>query len=204
MDRVGWPIDIDGWGSSDEERKAAYPCDVLIDKPDRVLFRAVDVAAPADLVFRWVCQLRAAPYSYDWIDNLGRLSPRQLTPGLDQLEVGQRVATIFRVASFEPKRSITFDADSWLFGGVAMTYRALPGESDAGPGATAAGRRCRLVVKLLMAWPSGWHGRAMRALLPAGDLVMMRRQLLNFKALAERDAAAAAAGSAGAPAPALH
>ncbi|HWE71060.1 MAG TPA: hypothetical protein VG205_11880 [Acidimicrobiales bacterium] len=211
---MGWPIDIDGWGSSEEERTAAYPCDVLIDNPDRVLFRAVDVAAPADLVFRWVCQLRAAPYSYDWIDNLGRPSPRQLTPGLDQLEVGQRVATIFRLAGFEPGRSITFDTHSWLFGRVAMTYRAVPGESDAGAragadagadaGGTAASRRCRLVVKLLVAWPSGWRGPTMRALLPGGDLVMMRRQLLNLKALAERDAAAAAAGSTGAPAPALH
>jgi hypothetical protein len=86
-----------------------------------------------------------------------------------------------------------------------MTYRAVPGGADADAGGPDAGsRRCRLVVKLLVAWPSGWHGPAMRAFLPAGDLVMMRRQLLNFKALAERDAAAAAAGTAGAPAPALH
>ncbi len=184
MNAVNWPIDIDGWGSTAEERDATYPCDALIERPDRVLFRAVDVSAPADLVFRWLCQLRRAPYSYDWIDNLGRQSPRQLTPGLDRLEVGQSVATIFRLASFEEGRSITFATDSWLFGRVAITYRAVP--TDGGVAATNG--TCRLVVKLAVGWPPGLLGPAMRTLLPAGDLVMMRRQLLNLKALAERDA----------------
>ncbi|HWD51434.1 MAG TPA: SRPBCC family protein [Acidimicrobiales bacterium] len=179
-----WPGVIDTWGSSDEERDATYPCDALIGHPDRVLFRAVDVAAPAELVFRWLCQLRLAPYSYDWIDNLGRRSPRQLTPGLDRLEVGQPIATVFRLASFEEGRSITFDGDSWLLGRVAMTYRAVP----VGAGAEAGTGTCRLVVKLAVAWPPGPLGPVMRAVLPPGDLVMMRRQLLNLKALAERDA----------------
>ena len=178
------PIDIDGWGSTAEERDATYPCDALIERPDRVLFRAVDVVAPADLVFRWLCQLRVAPYSYDWIDNFGRQSPRQLTPGLDRLEVGQPVATIFRLASFEEGRSITFGTNSWLLGRVAITYRAVP--VDAGIDATTG--TCRLVVKLAVGWPPGLLGPVMRTLLPAGDLVMMRRQLLNLKALAERDA----------------
>ncbi len=191
MNAIKWPIDIDGWGSTAEERAAAYPCDALIESPDRVLFRAVDVAAPADLVFRWLCQLRAAPYSYDWIDNLGRRSPRQLTLGLDDLEVGQRVATMFRLASFEGGRSITFDANSWLFGRVAMTYAAIPVSADADDDADS----CRLVVKLAVAWPRGVHGTVMRAVLPAGDLVMMRKQLLNLKGLAERDAGLADRGA---------
>jgi hypothetical protein len=189
---VKWPSVIDGWGSSEEERDANYPCDALIERPDRVLFRAVDVVAPADLVFRWLCQLRRAPYSYDWIDNLGRRSPRQLTPGLDRLEVGQSIATIFRLAAFEEGRSITFGADTGLLGRVAMTYRAVPvgpgADAGAGAGADATTGSCRLVVKLAFAWPPGLLGPVIRTLLPAGDLVMMRRQLLNLKALAERDA----------------
>jgi hypothetical protein len=169
---------VDTWGSSAEERAAAYPCDGLIDGPHDVLFRAVDVAAPAELVFRWVCQMRVAPYSYDLIDNLGRPSPRHLTPGLDQLEVGQQFM-IFRLVAFEDRRSITLDSNTMLFGRVVATYRVSPIESDS----------CRLVVKLAIGAPQHLFGSFRQRLLAAGDLVMMRKQLLTFKALAERDAA---------------
>lgn len=169
---------IEGWGSSAEERGDEYPCDGMLDRADRVLFRAVDVDAPGELVFRWLCQLRVAPYSYDWIDNRGRRSPQHLTDGLDQLEVGQRMCTIFRLVHFEPGQSITLDSTTRTFGQVVLTYRVTP----SGPG------RSRLVAKLLFATPRNPYGFVLRRVLPAGDLIMMRRQLLNLKRLAERDA----------------
>jgi hypothetical protein len=175
---VKGPSVIDTWGSSLEERVAAYPCDGLIDRPDRVLFRGVDVAAPAGLVFRWLCQLRRAPYSYDWIDNFGRRSPRRLIPGLDHVEAGQRFMSIFRLVSFEEGRSITLESNTAIFGRVVATYMAVPIDPD----------RSRLVVKLAFSAPPGLIGSVMRPLLPAGDLVMMRKQLLTLKAMAERDA----------------
>jgi hypothetical protein len=138
----------------------------------------VDVAAPPQLVFRWLCQLRVAPYSYDLIDNLGRRSPRSLTPGLDALAVGQRFM-IFRLVSFEQGSSITLDSASRLFGRVALTYRISPG----------SGAASRLVAKLMVAVQPGPLGLVNRHLLPAGDLIMMRKQLRTLKALAERDAA---------------
>jgi hypothetical protein len=168
---------IDTWGSSAAERAAEYPCDGLIEGPQRVVFRAVDVNAPAALVYRWVCQMRAAPYSYDCIDNFGRRSPRHLVPGLDRLEIGQRFV-IFRLVDFEDGRSITLDSDTALFGRVVGTYRVDPVDDD----------RSRLVVKLAWAGRPGIHDWLLRLVLPAGDLVMMRKQLLTFKALAERDA----------------
>ena len=170
------PSVVETWGATPSEREAAYPCDELLDSPN-VLFRAVDIDAPSALVFRWLCQLRKAPYSYDWIDNLGRRSPQQLIDGLDHLEVGQRFL-IFRLVSFEEGTSITLDSITALFGRVVITYRVIPVEAD----------RSRLVVKLIFSTPPGPYGWAMRRILPAADLVMMRKQLLTWKALAERDA----------------
>jgi hypothetical protein len=61
---------------------------------------------------------------------------------------------------------------------VAISYVVMRG----GPGAS------RLVVKVVMVPLRGVAGAVLRRLLPAGDLVMMRRQLLNLKALAEASA----------------
>jgi hypothetical protein len=183
-----WPSFVSEWGSTAGERAATYPCDRLLPEAGTTLFRAVDVQAPAAVGFRWLCQLRAAPYSYDLLDNFGRRSPRDLTPGLERLEVGQRVMTIFRLAEFEPSRSLTVVSRSRAFGDVACTYRADPGAEGTS----------RIVLKILARFPRGLRGGTMRMLLPPGDLVMARRQLLNLKRLAERSHATHA-GAAGQP-----
>lgn len=149
------------------------PCDAFAAPAATAIHRAVDVDAAPEVVFRWLCQLRAAPYSYDLIDNLGRQSPRTLTPGLDQLEAGQRVMTIFSLESFEPGRSLTLRLrqGNRLFGDLAISYAALP----------RPGSGTRLLVRML------WKARPLTThALALGDLVMMRRQLLNLKELAEQ------------------
>jgi hypothetical protein len=167
------------WGSLPQERQMPYPCDALLANPDDVLFRGITVAAPAAAVFRWLCQLKIAPYSYDWLDNWGHRSPRRLTPGADQLAVGQRVMRIFTLASFEPGRHLTIRltrGSAGLFGDIAVTYSVSPKDETTS----------RLVAKLVIRHPSRLPGRCLRRLLPAGDLVMMRKQLRTLKALAER------------------
>jgi hypothetical protein len=175
-----WPSVVSEWGSTAAERARPFPCDELIEEPEMALYRATDVGASPAVTFRWLCQLRAAPYSYDKLDNLGRRSPQELTPGLEELEHGQRVATIFRLVDFEPGESLTIFHRGRVFGEVGCTYRADP----AGEG------RSRIVVKLVWS-PArrGALGMVDRPLLPPGDLVMMRRQLRNLKGLAERTAA---------------
>lgn len=168
------------WGSLPEEREMPYPCDALLAKADDVLFRAITVAAPAAAVYRWLCQLKVAPYSYDWLDNWGRRSPRQLTPGTEQLALGQRVMRIFTLASFQTGRHLTIrlaspDSARW-FGDIAVTYAVLPKDETT----------TRLVAKLVIRHPSRLPGRFLRRFLPAGDLVMMRKQLRTLKVLAER------------------
>lgn len=155
-------------GSTSEERSRSYPAAALV--PGTLLFRAVDVHAPAETTFRWLCQLRVAPYSYDLLDNFGRRSPRQLTPGLENLAVGQRAVAIFDIAAFEPGRSLTLGLRraSSIFGPIAITYDVQPTGPDS----------CRLVAALSMARPN--------VALEWGDLFMMRKQLRTLAKLAER------------------
>ena len=173
-------MDAYTWGSTPAERADAFPCDRHLTNGDTSLFRALDISAPARVVFRWLCQLRVAPYSYDWIDNWGRTSPRTLTPGVERLAPGQVVMSIFELVEFERDRHLTIRIRDRralrAFGDVAGTYRVHP----------TSPTTSRLVVKLVVGYPRSWYGAVLRWLLPWADLVMMRRQLLTLKELAEQ------------------
>lgn len=159
-------------GSTAAERVEHYPCDELAPELDQELFRARTVAAPPPVVFRWLTQLRRAPYSYDLVDNLGRRSPRTLDPAAPPLAVGQRALIVFRVVAFAVDDHLTVATRGrWS---MVMTYRVR-----AVPGGT------RLVVKLRCGYPATLDGRLGRALLPWGDWVMVRRQLAVLGGLAE-------------------
>jgi hypothetical protein len=169
------------WGTTATERELDYPCDRYVSDPDATWYRGTDVAAPAAVVFRWICQLRAAPYSYDLLDNFARRSPRTLTPGLDQLAVGQRVMHVFELVDFDHNRQLTAQVSRFgsVFGDTAVTYAVVP-----------AGDQSRLLVKVVFHYPlPSFTHRALKSVFPAADTVMMRRQLRNLKQLAERDAA---------------
>jgi hypothetical protein len=133
--------------------------------------------------------LKAAPYSYDWLDNFGRQSPRTLTPGLERLAVGQHVMMLFELVEFEIDRHITGvtlpTIGERLFGRIACSYVVVPR-----PTRDSAGRggNSRLLVKLLARRSRGPLGSIMSYVLPWGDLVMMRRQLYNLRDLAEQSA----------------
>jgi hypothetical protein len=169
-------------GSTAEERARFFPCDRYVPEARHEYFRAVTVDAPVAVLFRWLCQLKAAPYSYDWIDNFGRTSPRNLTPGAEHLVSGQRVMTIFRLAEFEQDRHLTLLLSTpravRIFGNIAVSYVILPLDAA----------RCRLIAKLGVEYPRHALLRWMRWFLPLGDWIMMRKQLLTPKRLAVRHA----------------
>jgi hypothetical protein len=168
------------WGTEDAERRLPFPCDRYVEQAEAAYFRGITVRASPATLFRWLCQMRAAPYSYDWIDNGGRRSPRTLTPGLEHLAVGQSMMRIFTLVDFAKDRHLTLRIKHGtgafsLFGDLAITYLIVPETPE----------RCRLLVKIAVRYPRSLRGALMRRGLPWGDLVMMRRQLLNLKALAE-------------------
>jgi hypothetical protein len=159
------------WGATAAEVADRYPCDEHVPGPTESWFRAVGVDAEPAVVFRWLCQLRVAPYSYDLIRNFGRHSPQTLTPGLSELALGQRAMSYFTVAGFVKDFELTLQlTDRWgqlMLGDLAVTYRTTPG---------------RLVAKVsVSARPLSFP---LRRALAWGDLVMMRRQLTTLAELA--------------------
>lgn len=160
----------DRWGVTDSEILRRYPCDDFVDLPALKAWRGVRVEASADVVWLWVAQVRLAPYSYDWIDNLGRRSPRELV-GLPEPQVGERFTTaggreLGRIVSVDPGKQLTGSIM-----GAFMSYVLVPQDHD----------MTRLLLKVVMQ-TTRWAVLG----LSVGDLVMARRQLLNLKELAER------------------
>jgi hypothetical protein len=165
----------DRWGVSQGETLRSYPCDDFVASPTLQAWRGVRVEAPAGAVWPWVAQVRLAPYSYDWIDNRGRRSPRDLA-GLPEPQVGDRFTTVGgralgRIVSVDPGKQLT-----GTIMGAFMSYVLVPQGHDV----------TRLLLKVVMR-TTRWGDLG----LSVGDLVMARRQLLNFKKLAERHQAPA-------------
>ena len=155
---------------ADSEMSRSYPCDDFLVSPALRTWRGVSVEAPAEAVWPWVAQVRLAPCSYDWLDNRGRRSPRELV-GLPEPRAGERFTAVGgrklgRIVSVDPGKQLT----STIMGAF-MSYVLVPQERDA----------TRLLLKVVME-TSRWAAPG----LSVGDLIMARRQLLNFKRLAER------------------
>ncbi len=161
----------DRWGVTATETARRYPCDELVPTPAMQAWRGVTVQARAEQVWPWVAQLRLGPYSYDWIDNLGRRSPRELRDLPDPV-VGEPFMSVAggrplgRIESVKLGEQLT-----GTLAGTVMSYVLVQIDD---------GRRTRLLLKLVTS-----RGRLFAPLLSAGDLIMARRQLLNLAALAE-------------------
>jgi hypothetical protein len=115
-----------------------------------------------------VVQIRVAPYSYDWIDNLGRRSPRRSITLPDPV-IGDPFTTALgrptgRILAVQPAEHLT----AQIMGTVMSYVLVSHGEST------------RLLLKLITR-----HRHPTTPLFCLGDLVMARRQLLNLARLAQ-------------------
>ncbi len=174
---------FNSWGITSHERELAFPCDNSIKEYDPVctLYRGITIEAPISTVFKWVSQLRIAPYSYDWIDNHGRPSPRRLLPDLPPLEPGQIVWNIFELLDYEINKSLTLRATpaglrQYQLQDLVVSYLIYPQDDQS----------CRLLVKGLMKYRKNLAGKLIQCIMPGMDLIMMRKQFLNLKMLVER------------------
>ena len=117
------------WNVTPEERAGTHPADRHVAPGGQHLLRAVDVDAEPATVYRWLCEIAVAPYSYDLIDNRGRRSPDTLTAGAEDVRLGQRFQ-IGPVVEVEPGRQITVvtaGRAARIFGQVAITWEVVPG-----------------------------------------------------------------------------
>ena len=67
----------------------------------RNLIRAIHIDASPQDIFLWLKQLRVAPYSYDFIDNLRRKSPGFLIENLPPLKINTHFLLAFHISEFE-------------------------------------------------------------------------------------------------------
>lgn len=162
----------DRWNVTDAETARRYPCDELLPDPALQLWRAVTVRTEPAQLWPWVTQIRLAPYSFDWLDNCGRRSPRTLQ-GLPEPTVGEPFTTALRgrrygrILAVTPGEQLTA-----TIMGTLMSYVLVP---------VGQGEQTRLLLKIVAS-----STRTLTPLLALGDLIMARRQLLNLAALAER------------------
>ncbi|MEH3034346.1 MAG: hypothetical protein PGN07_09990 [Aeromicrobium erythreum] len=163
----------DRWGVTDAETRLAFGCDAVLPGAPMQAWRGVTVDAPVEVVWAWLRQLRLAPYSYDWVDNLGRRSPRERSalpdPAPGDVFMRAMGRDVGRVVAVDPGRELTA-----RIGPTLMSYRVEP-----------AGERTRLLLKL-----ASRGVRPFTDLLCLGDLPMARRQLLTLRDLAEAEAEA--------------
>jgi hypothetical protein len=154
----------DRWGVRDDEVARLYPCDEFVPHPAVTAWRGVTVHTAAEELWPWLRQVQIAPYSYDWIDNRGRRSPRQLQ-ALPEPIVGEHFTRgSGRVLAVVPGEALTA-----RIVGATMSYLLVPEHEST-----------RLLLKVVTT-----RGRMIAPLILLGDLVMARRQLLTFKCLAE-------------------
>lgn len=123
----------------------------------------------------WLAQLRRAPYSYDWIDNLGRSSPQ--TPVNIELHRGDRIMYIFTITSVSSSHCeavMTNPVTTLLFGRVHIRYDIIPFEH----------LHCLQYTMWIPA--KTIIGRFRRYVLAWADLIMARKQLLTLVLLARQ------------------
>jgi len=103
------------WGATDDEVAGPFPGAELVPQGKRAATMAVTIGAPPDQVWPWLVQMgggRGGWYSWDRLDNGGRLSATEVHPEWQGLALGDYVTywtrkgpvDAWEVAALEPNR----------------------------------------------------------------------------------------------------
>jgi hypothetical protein len=168
------------WGATADEVVRALPGDELVAEPTFNATRAITIAAEPERIWPWLLQVgvrRAGWYSYDFLDNLGRPSAREIIPELQQVAVGDVVPLSpdgkqgVHVLALDLPRSMmwgTLPDTTWLW--------VLEPHAD---GTT------RLITRIRSRYRWLSPTIAFSMLLEFADIWMLRKMLLNLRERAE-------------------
>jgi len=193
-----WPLSrrwLDHWGARKEELERAWPGDALVSPGWVAHTRGIDIAAPAELVWKWIVQFglgKAGFYSYELLERLIGIpvtNIESIEPTMQSLTIGDEVllhpkAPGIPVGLLEHARHICFgkqpvpnqpateSSRSWSF-----YVEPLTGDS------------CRLVLRgcIQLAREASLLQRFANSLEMPVDFVMEQRMLRTVKRLAESD-----------------
>lgn len=175
------------WGATDDEVAMEAPGDELVHDPHLVATRAVTVPAALEQIWPWLIQIgtgRAGWYSYDWLDNRGETSAREIIPALQHMEVGDVVPmTKSKGQPYGPSVLALDPPRSMLWGDKEDPHRFtwLWLLRDDGRG------RTRLISRLRCRY--SWRDPILAIMMEFADPIMMRKCMLNIAKRAEASTA---------------
>jgi hypothetical protein len=167
------------WGATPKEAAGALPGDDLLIDPGVMTTRAIQVDAPASLIWPWLLQMgpgRGGAYTYDWIENLfglGMHSANRILPEYQNLKVGdaQRLGArgpVLRVAVLDPEHALVLRSDE---GNWVWAFVLAP-----------AGRGTRLISRNRIAAATSLIARAFYTYaMEPGSLIIERKMLTGIK-----------------------
>lgn len=180
------------WGATDEELAMSLPGDGIVQKPNFNSTRAVTIQAKPEDVWPWIVQMgkgRGGLYSYDWLDIafeiLDKPSSEEILSQFQHLEAGDVIpigddedaGDDFYVHEVRPNEALVIGANDLKFRDrVSWAIVLLP----TGPDVT------RLVMRVRGDIPMDAKGIATYAFLEPAAFLMVRKQMLNLKRLAEK------------------
>ena len=88
---------------TDAEKRMIFPWDCLrYDfEPSHSILRGISIKAASTTMYKWLNHLQYAPYSYDWLDFLGRKSPQYLIEDNPSMKPGKPIRGMFELVICE-------------------------------------------------------------------------------------------------------
>ena len=180
------------WGASDSEVDMVLPGDDIVRRPNMCSTRAITIHAPPSDVWPWLVQMgkgRGGLYSYDWLDIafgiLDKPSSDVIMPEFQSLNTGDTIPLgcnedtkdDFYVHLAREDEALVIGAnDPFYRDRVSWAIVLLP-----------EGRhRTRLIMRVRGDVPMDAQGIVTYALMDPASFVMLRKQMLNLRRLAEK------------------